>query len=240
MVKTIDFLCCILFNDYSQEAKTGEIDLPNDEPFIVKLMLDFLYTSDYSDVWTTTTLEWHSDSEGLRSSQTQDQTETKDPNEIVVSIEEIAYSLLTANAKVYVIADVYNLPSLKELAVKKYQTAIQTEWTTSSFVDNINYLWENTMKSDSSLKKIILKFVKEHITELLDRGEFVNLIKTNGEVAIDIVRYNSNTPLPASNYKAYYCSACKRTTTAKGRCSVCCGLLKTRGEKPSLYLFIEG
>lgn len=93
------------------------------------------------------------------------------------------------NVKVYIIADVYNLPALKDWAVKKYEAALKTEWDTASFCQSIDYLWENTLETDAKLRDVILQFVESDITVLINRADFKDLIKSNGEVAMSIITY---------------------------------------------------
>jgi hypothetical protein len=49
-------------------------------------------------------------------------------------------------------------------------------------------IYENTPESDRTLREIIAKSASENIDKLLDRGEFVDLLKSHGSLAADVLK----------------------------------------------------
>jgi len=94
---------------------------------------------------------------------------------------------ILGHAKVYVIADRYDIPDLKLAAMKKYQAVEPIEWNSTSFSASIQLVYESTLEPDA-LRAVIAKAAASHMKELVDRGEFVALCQGNGEVAFDILK----------------------------------------------------
>lgn len=139
----------------SQEAATGKIDPPDDDPKIIAHLIRFFYTGAFDD-----------------------EPAANDP---------LADGRLTTCAKVYIIADKYDVPELKKLAATKFENAVSTDWNTESFSLSIELIYESLPDSDRVLKNIALIATSNHIKELSDRGEFVRMCKSDGEIAFDIL-----------------------------------------------------
>ena len=60
-------------------------------------------------------------------------------------------SSLLINVKTYIIAEKYNIKSLKEWAVNKYKEVLPVTWNNTSFIKSIGLIFENTLKSDQIL-----------------------------------------------------------------------------------------
>jgi len=104
-----------------------------------------------------------------------------------LSTVDISEGKILGHAKVYVIADRYNIPDLKLAAMKKYQAVEPIEWNSTSFSASIQLVYESTLEPDA-LRAVIAKAAASHMKELVNRGEFVALCKRNGEVAFDILK----------------------------------------------------
>jgi len=96
---------------------------------------------------------------------------------------------LLSSPPCYIIADKYDVPSLKELAKSKYKTALAAEWNNPSFATSLRLMYEGTAESDRALKHIAICAASSHLKELRDRGEFGTLCKENGELDLTCSSY---------------------------------------------------
>lgn len=112
-----------------------------DESSIVSKMIDFLYTLDYDDHPSSFVLA----KEGKQ--QVQDHASDQ-------------ASSLPVNAKVYIIADKYELKVLKSVACSKYKRGLLDNWNTPFFPESACYVFENTMETDRLLRDVIVRVAK--------------------------------------------------------------------------------
>lgn len=123
---------------YFQEEQTQELKLPAEEEFLIRRLLCYRYTTGYSD-------EPYDD-------------EKNPPSDIKAP----AYvNRLHLNAQMYSIADKYDVPSLKEKAGEKFDSAIYAHQkmhssTGASLVDEIMeaipYIYSSTPDRDRRLR----------------------------------------------------------------------------------------
>jgi hypothetical protein len=88
-------------------------------------------------------------------------------------------------AEVYVTADKYNIPKLRDLVLRKFESACtpgQSEREITNFIETIAFVHEATSPDDSSLRKIILKSAKLHINLLLGSEMFKAYLIENQEL----------------------------------------------------------
>jgi len=100
---------------------------------------------------------------------------------------------LLINAKVYIIAEKYDIRALKEIACTKYKEVWPTTWNSSCFTESACLVYENTVEEDRMLRDVIVKAASDNIKTLLDRREFVDLLKSCGDLATDILRNEVST-----------------------------------------------
>lgn len=141
----------------------------DDEPSIVRKMMDFLYTLDYDDLSPPSVM--------AEVAEQQQQAPESDLG-----------SFLLVNAKVYFIADKYELKGLKGLACTKYQRVLLNTWNAPIFIESACHVLENTMETDQLLRDVIVQVASDHAKELLNRGEFVEMLKNHGDIAAGILR----------------------------------------------------
>lgn len=142
--------------------------MSDDEPSIVGKMIDYLYTLDYDDRPSSSIVAEeakHDQQHGPGSHQ--------------------APSLLV-NAKVYIIADKYEVEALKWFAGTKYKKILSNTWNTHFFPESACHVLENAMKTDRLLRDVIVRVASEHVKELLDHDDFVEMLKNHGDIAADI------------------------------------------------------
>ncbi|KAB8294955.1 hypothetical protein EYC80_006908 [Monilinia laxa] len=103
-------------------------------------------------------------------------------------------SSLLFNAKVYIIADKYMIPALKDLANEKCLRGVEAHWNTPEFSKVAELLWENTAESDKMLRDAVLTAAAAHSDGLLDRGEFVEFMSGHGDFAVEVMKKARDLP----------------------------------------------
>lgn len=179
-----------------QEALSQEIYLEDDEPDIVAMMVDFLYGSDYDDYRSLSEEEF----ERMRNqnvaeslpildvgSPANETTATKEPDFPSPPKKLNSHSLII-NAKVYIIADKNDILALKQWAAKKYKDVLEDAWNSPIFIESIRLIYDNTIEMDRILRDVVVREVKKHARDLIDREEFVDLYKSQPDFAIEVLR----------------------------------------------------
>lgn len=95
---------------------------------------------------------------------------------------------LLVNAKIYIIADKYDIQALKEWAVAKYKEVLPATWNSPSFIESASLVFEKTLESDRMLREVIIRKASENAKALFDRGEFVALLQSHGDFAAEVLR----------------------------------------------------
>ncbi|KAE8446175.1 hypothetical protein EG329_012400 [Mollisiaceae sp. DMI_Dod_QoI] len=166
-----------------KEAALREIDLSADEIPIIRALICYLYANDYPDaaeeqhLSETTSVSCCGSCEEKALNAHHSQPAHKDE----------AFPLMF-NVKMYIAGDRYEIPRLKELATKKYQACVAQHWNNSTFSEAALHLWDNTVESDRQLRVAVIEASHKHLGKLLDRGEFVDLMKSHGDFCLDIVK----------------------------------------------------
>ncbi|KAF4619085.1 hypothetical protein G7Y89_g14762 [Cudoniella acicularis] len=154
--------------------------MEDDEPLIVAKMIDFLYGLDYDD---------HR-SEGRPSVKGDNPDETPTEYESANADQPTGqnpYSLLI-NAKAYIIADKYDIQALKEWAVTKYKEVLPTTWNSTAFTESARLIYDSTLDNDRMLREVIIRKASENVKVLFDRGEFIDLLQSHGDFAMEVLR----------------------------------------------------
>jgi hypothetical protein len=102
--------------------------------------------------------------------------------------DETEESALMVNAKVYIMADKYDIQPLKVWAVTKYQEVLRTVWNSNSFAESARLIFDNTPESDLMLREVIIRNAIDHAQALFDRGEFVELLRSDGDFATEVLK----------------------------------------------------
>jgi hypothetical protein len=148
--------------------------LSEDEPDIVRCMLQYLYTSDYK--LDTPFLTLQDMSIGGKSQTT------------------LSCALIT-HAKVYIMADRNDIPGLKVLAKLRYTREVSFQWTKPTFITSLGLIYENTVPSDSA-RSMALTTICANIKVLQGRSDWVELLRNNADIACDVLDAILNQPAP--------------------------------------------
>jgi hypothetical protein len=121
---------------------------------------------------------------------------------------------LVTNAKVYILSDKYDIPSLKKVAARKYREVLKDRWNNDTFAESAQIVYENIISDKDELKDAIVEIARVNISQLLDRGEFVRLLRGNGDMAFDVLNTILNEKLRTchncSNFRFAVCNNCHK------------------------------
>lgn len=142
-------------------------------------MIDFLYGLDYEDHRFDADFRFPG---GTKSIPAMDQ------DNIVEEPSGFNALSLLVNAQAYIIADKYDIQSLKEWAATKYEEVLLETWNSTSFIESARLIFDNTTESDRMLREIIVRRASKHAKALFDRGEFVALLQSHNDFAVDVLK----------------------------------------------------
>jgi hypothetical protein len=173
-----------------KEATSREIHLPDDEPSIVAKMVDFLYSSDYDDNADVPAIHRAGstlDSPPL-SSKTQNDRETVG-NISTNSAQPLEYNprSMLVNTKVYIIADKYGIPALKDRATEKFNRGMKISIHMGLLARSIRLLYENTMDSDRMLRDLIIQQISRSLGVFLKSKSIVKVLMDYPGLGIEVL-----------------------------------------------------
>ncbi|OBS25166.1 hypothetical protein FPOA_05701 [Fusarium poae] len=115
-----------------KEALSGTYDLMSDQPEMVQLMVDYLYTGDYS-------VDMNGASE-----------------------EDTGYNsaALSTHAVMYSLGDKYDIEGLRNLSTQKYCSELHGSLSTNDFFSSIPYVYTLTPESSRDLRDPVLSFAR--------------------------------------------------------------------------------
>lgn len=116
------------------------------------------------------------------------------------------------HAKVYAIAEKYNIKPLKDLACTKFEIAADRDWYSPYFPVTIGFVYTSTPPDDRGLRDIVVKLSRDHLKPLLDRPEFESMMEDNGDFGKDLVKAIAHRLEPGA--ATYKCGACGKFMTA--------------------------
>jgi hypothetical protein len=191
---------------------TGTIDLEDDDPSMVAKMIDFLYKTRYDDDRTVEEedLDDMADQEttsklGLPSTEAQIST----VSDVVSHSRNAVTGPLVTNAKLYILGDKYDIPSLKEVAARKYKDVVKDRWESNAFAESVSLIWEGIIQEEDALKEIMADVAHGHMGQLLGRVEFVSVLRSNADIAVDFLRaVVGKKPKPCKNCSSYSYAVC--------------------------------
>lgn len=168
----------IATNTY-QESQTGIINLDEDPPEIIEKMIQFLYTLRYDDNRGSV-----SDAEAVQNPDSNRQV-TK-PENPPPQIPETAEGPLLTNAKLFALGDLYDISGLRYYAKCRYEETVKNRWNNEFFTQSIELVYDRC--SEESLKEVMVQAAYNNIKILLERGEFLQLLKTCAEFSYGVLR----------------------------------------------------
>ena len=105
------------------------------------------------------------------------------------SLSVSSHTLVT-HTKVYILAQNYNIDALKAAASLKCSNLVEHVWNSSSFVDSLSMRYEPSsgLPESDALREIVVAVAGKHAKSLLERKDFLELLRKRGDIATDILR----------------------------------------------------
>ncbi|KAF2867321.1 hypothetical protein BDV95DRAFT_502708, partial [Massariosphaeria phaeospora] len=193
---------------YLKEADEALVDLPEDDPSIIKLLVQYLYEAEYapvSPVETPNALLNHLSTiiKTLRSQQPYDRNRNycrykcsrficeeccPPPKHASTSSSD----QLLLHAKMYKVAEKYSVTGLKLLAEEKFARAAAEYWNTADFITAAHYAFTTTVESDKGLREdaglrdIVISTIAKSMT-LITRPEIQSLMNEYQGLALQVL-----------------------------------------------------
>lgn len=160
-------------NESTQESLSGVITFDESDPKIVDDAIDFLYTARLSYF------------------------DTVDTDDMMLGIsgdEDVAKNRCTYLAKMYVLADQWDLATLQAEVIFTFlrlESRAQNGVKFSSpqdFTQMLSILWPAIVDPHNALKEVILRVLKDRILDYIGDGDFCLVIESFPDLAILLVK----------------------------------------------------
>ncbi|KAL8735858.1 MAG: hypothetical protein Q9181_002663 [Wetmoreana brouardii] len=136
-----------------REASDSKINLPEDDPYLVSLMLQFLYIETYTV-------------------DTEDEEKHLDP--------DYPTFVLKHHVQLYSLGDKYNIPLLCRLAAYRFRQYLHTGTHLAEAFDCVPWIYDNIPDNDRALRNHIIKEIAYRAEEInsdpMDRAALMDLI----------------------------------------------------------------
>lgn len=179
-----------------KEAQESLIDLSKHEPTIVKLLVQYLYESEYDPVLLPNPIlpvtngvaaqeKAHTCDESCCDYEYQICSHHHCGSQCSFNCSNFLCDhclvingnadQLTTHSKMYEIADKYDVYGLKELCIEKYKRACLKFWDDNKFAESAYHAYTTTLTRDKGLRNVVCKTISEHMN-LLKKPEVEDLM----------------------------------------------------------------
>ncbi len=147
-----------------QEGLAKRIDLPEDNPNLIREMISYCYTTDYKDI------------------------------RIAMGPEHASINPLRFHAGMYAMAEKFDLKNLKKLAEKKFFAFLEMEprvrrvGKTLSVLEAIVFIYSTTPKNDRGLRDLVVGHVAQHWYAFLALQQFKTFMAANTDFIIEVIK----------------------------------------------------
>lgn len=148
----------------------------DDEPQTVKRMLLYLYKLDYPD----------EDFTNEASSNTEEETDLGTTAKLLEDTTLDTPKLMN-NVLVYAIAEKYDIPELKELAKRKFETLVNSKWPHEDFHAVTETIFSTTPEEDMGLRQIVMDICRENFQDMLEDEESKATFLNNKLIAATVL-----------------------------------------------------
>lgn len=136
--------------------------------------------------------------------------------------DEPDMSLLQLHARMFALADQYDIPSLGTLALRKYSSRCTVSWNPIEFLGSIQIVYETTPSCIRQLRKTVCMVIRKHLPSML-REEHVaqmceEVFTENVEFTKDLLRSYVSDPLYGN---CQSCGSGQPMEVLQGRCKKC-------------------
>lgn len=137
---------------------------------------------------------------------------------LTISLETEGYANFTHpqilhHARVYAIAEQYNIAKLRDLSHSRLELAVEEDWDPLAFIAALRFMYDNLSENDRYIKPKAIKVARTRLGELCSVSEFRMLCEEKGDLACKILtRVTRIDELEAEDWEAYkvdmFCQEC--------------------------------
>lgn len=131
-------------------------------------------------------------------------------------------SLLKLHAKMFALADRFDIPDLLLVAASKYSVRCLTSWEPIEFLASIRDVYKGTPPSLSSLRRAAYTAIRKNLPAMLDDEtvlkRYDQTVTENPDFAQDLLRSYVTDPI---FMRCYTCSSHQRMEILQVRCKQC-------------------
>ncbi|KAF7936871.1 hypothetical protein BELL_0012g00370 [Botrytis elliptica] len=100
---------------------------------------------------------------------------------------------LIKHAKVYIMAEKYDIQTLKRLARQGYSSVADNYWNSCCFVQSIELIFDGTpdISEGDDLRKAALEVASRYMKQLLVREDFAQMCQERGDISFAILQWSS-------------------------------------------------
>ncbi|KAF3011203.1 hypothetical protein E8E13_011610 [Curvularia kusanoi] len=184
-----------------KESEQGIIDLSDNDPAIVDLLLQYIYEAEYDPILAAPPAG-HSCSQYINGHVCGDYGERcicdhhtcgEDCNyncedfvcSDCVELKGDSSQLLT-HAKMFEMADKYVVSGLKQLCIEKYKQACLKFWDDSKFAESAYHAYSTTPTREKGLRNVVCKVISQHMS-LLKKPEVEDLMNEFNGLAFGLL-----------------------------------------------------
>ncbi|KAF4442454.1 Kelch-like protein 21 [Fusarium austroafricanum] len=151
-----------------KEAISGTYDLTSHQPDMIQLMVDYLYTGDYS----------------VDDNKADDERTTYHSSD------------LSTHAIMYALGDEYDIEGLRDLSAKKYSLSLERDINIDDFLLSIPYVYSLTLETSRDLRDPALEFARTQLrtTQTDVRDAFDDLVLECPEFLKELLYYCIQSP----------------------------------------------
>lgn len=156
-------------------------DFSQDDPKAVDCLVQYFYRQDYQSSSSGPVTEYTrpDKAEGAISSTVLEQSSIDD-----------SYPIF--HVRVYALAEFYNVPALKELALEKFNGVIRDNSHPDRFLDGVEEAYESTIQEDRGLRDAIVNFFYTH-SDLLNEERVQEILQKTNSLTYDLLmHWNKN------------------------------------------------
>lgn len=160
-------------------------DFSQDDPRAVDCLIQYFYRQDYQS--------------GYRGLATKDSSPGETEGTIPpphLDEDSIDDSYPTFHVRVYALAEFYEVPALKELALEKFNKVIQDSSRLGRLLDGVEEAYESTIEEDRGLRDAVVDFFYNH-SDLVDEKQVRETIQKTKSLSYDLfIRWHEHRTTP--------------------------------------------
>ncbi|KAL4779947.1 BTB/POZ protein [Aspergillus varians] len=162
-----------------KEGIAHTVDLPDDSLETVERVLSFLYFNDYNTEAHEMDLSAHLKAlEAAADGSGTDANGADDPDAIIPTYNHI---------QVYLAADKYGIPALKDFAANRFLQWCTKNWYSEDFVEAIDEAMEMIPTHDTQIPAFIATVIANNLIHLVEKGSILKFLKSYGDISLSVI-----------------------------------------------------